>query len=215
MLLIKLIIKTKKNTIMAEIKIEKKRPIWPSILLGLVVIGLIIYFINIRKENQATQNTSDDYELVDTSNADLISVKENNSTVASFVTFVENSQNMMSLDHEYTHEAIVKLANAIGAMADEIDYTLRADLDQAIEYAEMIMLDPLVSTHANSIRKSTDILTSALKEIQQHKYPGLKNEVAALDDASVSINPDALTLDQQDEVKAYFGKAADLLRKMN
>lgn len=200
---------------MAEIKIEKKRPIWPSILLALVVIGLIIYFINIRKQNQVTHNTSDDYELIDTNNSDLIDVKENNSTVASFVIFVENSQDEMNLDHEYTHEAIVKLANAIGAMANEIDYTLRADLDQAKKYAKMITLDPFANTHANSIRKATDISTSALKEIQQHKYPGLKNEVSALDDVSVSINPEALTLDQQDEVKAYFAKAAELLKKMN
>jgi hypothetical protein len=43
---------TKKLLIMAEIKIEKKKPVWPWILVALVVIGLLIYFL--------TDNNRDD-----------------------------------------------------------------------------------------------------------------------------------------------------------
>ncbi len=30
---------------MAEIKIEKKKPIWPWILLGLIILAVIVYFV--------------------------------------------------------------------------------------------------------------------------------------------------------------------------
>jgi hypothetical protein len=30
---------------MAEIKIEKKKPVWPWVLVGIIVVGLIIYFL--------------------------------------------------------------------------------------------------------------------------------------------------------------------------
>ncbi len=60
---------------MTEIKIEKKKPVWPWILLvlGLLVAAWFFFFRN------------DKNEPVD-SNA-LIDVRENNSTVAAYVTF--------------------------------------------------------------------------------------------------------------------------------
>jgi hypothetical protein len=47
------------------------------------------------------------------------------------------------------------------------------------------------------------------------KYPGLKDEAQDLKNASPSINPKVLTLEQKDAVKNYFAKASDLLQKMN
>ena len=145
----------------------------------------------------------------------LINVHENNSTVAAFVTFVNDDANKMSLDHAYTNEALLKLMEATNAMADEIGYNVRADLDKVKEYADKITLDPFETSHADNIRKAADIITNVLQNMQQAKYAGLTNEVAALRNASASINPDVLTLDQKDAVKSFFSEAADLLKKMN
>jgi hypothetical protein len=82
-------------------------------------------------------------------------------------------------------------------------------------YAEMITQDPFEITHANNIRRACNILTKVLQNIQVAKYPGLTTEVAELKNASISINPDMLTLDQQDAVISFFKKAAVLLKKMN
>lgn len=189
---------------MTEIKIEKKKPVWPWILIGLGIIALLIYLLGFRDRKEDEADT-----------ADLISVNENNSTVAAFVNYVEVDTNKMSLDHAYTNEALLKLTDATSAMAGEIGYDVRADLDKVKEYATQITKDPFETTHADNIRKAADILTNVLQNMQQAKYPGLTNEVAELRNASASINPAVLTLDQKDAVKSFFGKAADLLQKMN
>lgn len=187
-----------------EIKIEKKKPVWPWILISLGVIALLIYLLGFRggKEKEADP-------------ADLVSVNENNSTVAAFVNYVEADTNKMSLDHAYANEALLKLTDATSAMAGEIGYDVQADLGKVKEYADQITKNPFETTHADNIRKATDALTDVLQNMQQAKYPGLTNEVTELRSASASINPEVLTLDQKDAVKSFFGKAADLLRKMN
>jgi len=218
---------------MTEIKIEKKKPVWPWILLGLGAIGVLIYFLifyNYNGQTNEVPKTSEFNEvpktpefievpetskLIDTKETDLINLKENNSTVAAYINFVETSKEKMSLDHSYTNEALLKLIEATNAMADEVGYEVRADLEKAKEYAEMIEKDPFATTHADSIKKAGDILTNALQNIQKAKYPGLTNEVAGLENALELIKPGILTLDQKDEIKTFFSTAADLLHKMN
>ncbi len=200
---------------MTEIRIEKKKPVWPWILLGFVVVAVLVYFLVLRDNDDAITEVPTSTELVGANEKDFISVKENNSTVSDFVNFVETDKDKMGLDHAYTNEAFLKLIDATYAIADEVGYEVRADLEQVKQYAEMITDDPFVTTHANSIRKAGDILTNALQNIQKAKYPGLTNEVAELRNASEAINPDVLTLNQRTEVKSFFGKAADLLKKMN
>ncbi len=147
--------------------------------------------------------------------ADLVAVRENNSTVNAFVSFIANDKNKMTLDHAYTNEALMKLTDATDAMANEIGYNAKGDISEVKKYALKITNDQFETTHANDIRKSTDIITNVLQNMQQAKYPGLATDITALRSASASINPDVLTLDQKDAVKSFFGKAADLLEEMN
>jgi hypothetical protein len=212
---------------MAEIKIEKKKLLWPWILLGLGVIAVLIYFLTFDDYNGQTNEVPKTSKLIGTKETDIISerivtketdlinVKENNNTVEAYINFVEISKNRMSLDHAYTNEALSKLIKATNAMAGEVGYDVRAYLEKVMEYAEKITKDPFNTTHADNIRKADDILTTVLENIQKAKYPGLKNEVLKLKIVSESIKPGVLTLDQKDEVKTFFSRAADLLDKMN
>jgi hypothetical protein len=212
---------------MVEIKIEKKKLLWPWILLGLGVIAVLIYFLTFDDYNGQTNEVPKTSKLIGTKETDIISerivtketdlinVKENNNTVEAYINFVEISKNRMSLDHAYTNEALSKLIKATNAMAGEVGYDVRAYLEKVMEYAEKITKDPFNTTHADNIRKADDILTTVLENIQKAKYPGLKNEVLKLKIVSESIKPGVLTLDQKDEVKTFFSKAADLLDKMN
>jgi hypothetical protein len=88
-------------------------------------------------------------------------------------------------------------------------------MDSIRALADMITVDSLDTTHANNIRKATDMLTSVIQNIQLAKYPTLTVEAVELGRASSLINPDVLTLDQKDAVKLFFKKAADILKKMN
>ena len=200
---------------MAEIKIEQKKQIWPRLIAGLVIVVLLVYFLVIR-DNGINKDalTEADY-ITNTDESDLIGVKENNDTVTAYVNFVENSNENMSLDHEFTNEALVKLIEAADAMANEVGYDVQIDIEKVREYANMIEQDSFETTHANNIRKADDLLTNVLQNIQKAKYPDLEDEVAALRSASESVKPGVLTLDQKAVVKNYFSKAADLLQKMN
>ncbi len=191
---------------MTEIKIEKKKSALPWVLLGLGIIALLLYFFVFK-----TNNT----EVANAPAASLIDVQENNSTVTAYVNFISSDTNKMSIDHSYTNEALLKLTNAINAMADQVGYNVKADLDKAKEYADKITNDPFETSHADAIRKAADILSTAMQNMQQAKYPGLENEVADVNSAAAAINPATLTLDQKDAVKNFFSKTSYLLGKMN
>lgn len=200
---------------MAEIKIEKKRTVWPWVLLALVIIALLIYFL-------AVPDKDDDYEQVtertvveSTNESDMLGVNEENPTVMAYVEWLDTNLGRMGIDHEFTHEAITELANAIKALASDIDYNVDAELDQAKEYADQIRQEPYETSHANKIRNATDMLSQALVNMQQARYPGLQEDARAVKNASQQIKPDELTLDQKEEVKGFFRKATDLLQEMN
>ncbi len=193
---------------MTETKIEKKKPLvqWMLLVALVGILAVFAYFLvfNDGKDVMKTTKTSS-----------LINVNENNSTVATFVRFVEVGNKEMTLNHAYTNEALLKLTKATNAMADEIKYDVRTDMDKVKEAEKEITIGKFNTSHANSIRDVTNILTNVLEKMQQAKYPELAKEVAELRNASDSIKPDVLTLDQKDNVKTFFSKAADLLKKMN
>jgi hypothetical protein len=202
---------------MAEIKIEQKNQIWPWLLVGLILAALLVYFLLFRDSDNVSKTdvvTAEDY-ISGTNDTNLLGVKENNSTVAAFVSFVENDTTQMSLDHAYTNEALLKLTAATNAMAGEIGYEIQADLEKVKESAILITEEPFETSHAKNIRNVTDLSTTSLQNMQLAKYPWLSEEVDALKNASTAIDPLMLTLEQKDAVKNYFAKAADLLDKMN
>lgn len=200
---------------MAEIKIEQKKQFWPWLLVGLVIAALLVYFLVFRDTGKNTEAVTEADYITNTNEPELLGVKENNGTVAAYVSFVENDTNKMNLDHAYTNEALLKLIEATNAKANEVGYEVQADIEKVNEFAKMIASDPFETTHADNIRKADDILTNILQNIQKAKYPGLTDEVEELKSASESIKPGVLTLEQKDAVKNYFAKASDLLQKMN
>lgn len=189
---------------MKAIKIEKNRNLLTTVFLGFGIFALSFMGCDNNKKADKAETVA----------SDAIDVHENNSTVAEYITFI-GSDNKMTLDHAYTNEALLKLISATRAMAGETGFDIKGDLDKAKEYADEITKDPFETSHADNIRKSADILSGVLQNMQQAKYPSLEKEVSELKNAFAEINPDVLTLDQRDAVKSFFAKAADLLQKMN
>lgn len=194
---------------MKAIKIEDNKIAKSKMLLFSCILGLFISSIS------CTDKEKDDENMDETSAMDAIEVKENNSTVAEYVTFVKNDQNKMALDHAYASEALEKMTSAVNAMASEVDFDIKGDLDAANEAATKITKDPFDTSHADQIRKAAEVLSGVLQNIQVAKYPGLANEAAEVTSAAMAIDPATLTLDQKDKVKNFFAKSADLLEKMN
>jgi hypothetical protein len=206
---------------MTEIKIEKKKLKWPWILLLIVILAALAYFLLFSDKKEDISEEIEAPEILETiKKPDVPEVieqvieKKANAIVAAYVTFI-NSGDKMGLDHEFTSEALLKLTNATESIAGEANYVIRGNLGQVREIAAFIKVNKYDTSHADSIRAATDIITSVLGNIQMKKYPELKNNIAELRAASIVIKPAVLTLDQRVEVKAFFRKAADLLIKMN
>lgn len=191
---------------MAEIKIEKKKTVWPWVLLGILILALLIYFFGFRNE--------DNKEVTQTDPSAQVISPEEGGPVSEYIQYV-NSSGTMALNHEYTSEALLKLTNAVKSKGEQVGQDVSGDLDKVNEYADKITRDPFETTHANSIRKSADILADAMQNIQAAKYPNLSAQCMEVKNAANNIDPDVLTLDQKDAVKSFFEKSANLLEDMN
>jgi hypothetical protein len=198
---------TIKNKIMAEIKIEKKTMVWPWIVAGIILIAIILYFLFFRNANN-----NETVMAQDTTN---VVMYQNDNAVTAFVTYIDSDTNSMSLDHEYTHTALIKFADATKYIADKTNYEANADIDDARKYADKITKDPMATTHANNIKKATGILSNVLLNIQQAHFPQLGTEANNLKSSSQAIDTDELTLDQKNAIKTFFNDASVLLQKMN
>ena len=108
---------------MAEIKIEKKKPIWPWIL-ALLVISLIVYFLFFKDTTVITnENTTTNDTIVDrTEMQDDGYINDNLSDVAAFMMFVKKDDGNMTLDHEYSHDALTKLIDATEETSEKVNF---------------------------------------------------------------------------------------------
>jgi hypothetical protein len=192
---------------MTEIKIQKKKSILPYVIIGIIVLGVIAYFLY-----TSSYETTGGKPL---SKNDLTSVRENNAQVNAYLSLTLSGNPEMALDHAYMNEALTKLADATEAMANEVGFDIKADIDKVKVLAEKITKDPYAVTHSSDIRKAGDIISESLNSMQKAYFPGLKNEAAEVQRTVANINPQILTLDQKDYINTFLRSAADLLQKMN
>lgn len=196
---------------MAEIKIEKKKPVWPWIL-ALLAIAAIIYFVFFRDSNPETVVRDETENVVgSTGDAD----QGSNSDIAAYVDFINSYDQNMGLDHEFTNEAFSKLIAATQAKAADLEYDVEGDMSAVREHARHITDDPYETSHANSISKAAAIIADALEGMQEREYPELADRAAKVQSSADAIDPDKLTLDQKEAVKSFFDNAAGLLENMN
>ena len=197
---------------MAEIKIEKKQPIWPWIL-GILLLAVAAYFIFFKDKDVVTDKitTTKDTIVEQTEMPD----NTNLTGVAAFAAFVNKEDGNMTLDHEYSNEALNKLINATEEVSAKANLDSKADLEKARMHADKITENPEATSHADHIKMSTDIISSVLQNLATTKFPDLKAEANKAKMSSDAINVKELTLNQKDKIKAFFADAADLLDKMN
>ena len=201
---------------MAEIKIEKKKPIWPWIL-ALLVIALIVYFLFFKDTTVITnENTTTNDTIVDrTEMQDDGYINDNLSDVAAFTMFVKKDDGNMTLDHEYSHDALTKLIDATEETSEKVNFDSKMDLDNARNHANEITKNPEATDHSDHIKKATDLVSTVLMKMQQAKFPDLKSEADKVKMASDAINVKELALHQKDKIKGFLNDSADLLDKMN
>lgn len=193
-----------KNT---EKDIGKRIWLWGLPTLILVGLGLLIYFHNFAPNLRQVPEKE--------MGGDLLAIRESSSTITDYLDFVSKGPELITLDHDYSSKALMKLMEATLAASAFAELNLEDRLSLVPVYANRITNNPLETTHADDIRAAADRLSDALLKIQMAKYPGLSLEAGAVQEAAEQINPDILTLDQKESVASFFSKAAILLDKMN
>ncbi|MDT0294535.1 hypothetical protein ACFQ3R_12230 [Mesonia ostreae] len=202
---------------MAEIKIKKKAPIWPWIL-GILILAAIIYFLVFANDGTDDMDDVDDTvttteqvvekDTVNQTMSDTIHLRDAKD-INAYTTFISDPN--MTVDHEFSSAALTKLIAATKETADELDINIDADLNAANKLSNEITNDPQSLSHANKIKDAAGNITNALKTIQTEKFPQLDSQLEAVNDAVSNIKVDTPTLDQKNDVKAFFTKAGDLL----
>ncbi|MHA6280730.1 hypothetical protein ACXYMT_11165 [Salinimicrobium sp. CAU 1759] len=216
---------------MAEIKIEKKKPIWPWIILVLVILA-ILYFLVFADddgdiddvETEQVEETAweeDDEtttwdEQTDTTGweTDGDTLSATGQGVSGYLAYIADN-NKMGIDHEYTNNAIIHLMNAVQAKANEMNYDISADMQSVRQDARQIEKDPMALTHADKIKAAGTKLANIMEKMQKKGYPNLSSDVNEVKTAAQNINSTTPTLEQKDQIKKYFDEAGDLLRKMS
>lgn len=209
---------------MAEIKIEKKKPVWPWILLGLLILAVILYFVFANDDN-TTGDREDNTELEDTTYTgqsdenttrweDNTAANTTGDEVSTYLTHV-GDQSRMGVDHEYTNNALIHLINAVETKARQVNVDIDKDLQQMREDARQITQNPQGTNHANKIKQVGTRIAGTLETIQEEKFPNLSKDVEEVRTAAQNIETSVLTLDQKDKINSFFNEAADVLRKMS
>ncbi len=214
---------------MAEIKIEKKKPVWPWILLGLIILGVILYFL--LSDNNDDMDDMDDYntEEVDTTyqttaDDDTATWPEDedgtppdtadNQSVDAYLSHIGNTSRM-GLDHVYTNNALRHLINAVDYKAQENNVNITTDISEIRNDARAITNDPMQTDHANHIKNGATKLANAMGKIQMEKFPNLSSDIEEVKTAAQNIDTSVQTLEQKDNINSFFNEAADVLRKMS
>ena len=207
---------------MAEIEIEKKKSIWPWIMVAIIIIAAILYFVfanddeSDEVEEGATTEQVIQEEPMETSDTDNSYTDNNNGNnaeaVQEYSNYIDNPN--MGEDHEYTNAALLKLITAVKAVADSANVNVDADLSEAKSKAQKITDDPSASNHANKIKNSGQIIVNALHTIQQQKFPDLQDEYNEVETAIGQIDPTQEVLNEKDAIKGFFDKTEQLLNSM-
>lgn len=198
---------------MAEIKIEKKKVVWPWVLLAIILLAIIFYYAYDKDEVVTTNDVEKIDQKEETSLNNLALGDATITSINEYNAFV-NDESKMDVDHEYSNEALLKLINTTDEVAYDLDVNITADLDAAKDKADYITEDPEKINHADKIKNAGTIITRALAKIQTQKFPELSSEMATVQAAVMDIDIEEETLDQKNDVKTFFKKAGMLLTKM-
>ncbi|MDT0647311.1 hypothetical protein RM545_11480 [Zunongwangia sp. F260] len=205
---------------MAEIKVEKKKPIWPWIIAGLIVL-VILYFLFANGDDDEMIDETEQEQVIDTT-----SIEEENTAnwdnnrndtvggVDGYLSYI-GDESRMGIDHEYTNNAIIYLMNAVQAKANELNVNIDADIEEIRQKAEKITQDPMATNHADKIKDAGSDLTNVIENLQEEQFPDLSQDVQEVKSAVQDIDGSVLTLEQKDKVNKFFDEAGDVLNKMS
>ena len=216
---------------MAEIKIEKKKPIWPWILIILIILAAIYFFWYYNDNSFNTDERvmeNDSITQIEESNIYDNEVKDTTSLYSGNYGTVRNEQamadyfNFIDLDkdlnketnNEYYRSAFFKLITAIKRESEMKSVDINEDIRAAMKNAELLTNDPTVTQKTDNIKLTAENISKALGKIQQQSFTDLSTEANSVATASNAIKTNANVVDERNNINTFFDKSAILLQKM-
>lgn len=216
---------------MAEIEIQKKKPVWPWAILVILIILAILYFfvfddnevydsdMNDAKTEQIDDGTvwKKDNQMDDaerTASWENDGLDYTGAGVSGYVAYI-GVKSKMGVDHEYTNKALFYLMDAVREMAENLNIDISNEMEAVRQEAKYITQNWKATDHAESIKNAGTKIVDVLRSMQRKSYPDLAGEVEEVNMAVQAINPDVLTLEQKENILRFFNEAADVLQKMN
>ncbi|TDU34469.1 hypothetical protein BXY82_2792 [Gelidibacter sediminis] len=211
---------------MAEIKIEKKKPVWPWVILILVVLAIIAYLVY-DNDNDMDDDFDDDYseeQVIDSLNTQSTYDPYNNSDTSStydqFTAYDEaiSDSTRVAIDSSYTKNAFANLAKVVVHKADEhaiAESPALTDLRNFSSLKTSISTTTKETEGFKNFKTATDKIVTVMETVQQKSFPSLQTQMADLKQSASKIDGSKALKEQQHQIYTFFRQSRDVLKMMN
>lgn len=227
---------------MAEINVKKKRnnsPNWPWILLILLAVGIVGWLLIDTGDTdgdlayiQESEETTDRYitpddrtvennqdqtarDLLDDEETDRQAGQGNKEQIQSFVSFVEENNENIGREHNYSSQALSELADALSSLTEDANLQRDPDLQNLKSQADQLQQNPSSDQHANIMSDAFTSAANVIDKVQKQNYPDLDKESNEVKEAAQAMEPTELATNQEDKIKSFFDESADALQQMS
>jgi hypothetical protein len=207
---------------MAEIHVEKKnRPVWPWIV-GILLIAAVIWIVAdndddiTEADTVGTAQTEEQDAMDNTMENNDNAMMENNqqNDAMAYVSFIEENGENVTIEHDYSHQALTHLAAALNSMAGDASEETKQKLNDLKQKADNLTQNPMSEQHANMMVDAFNSAAMVMESMQQEMFPDLGDEVQQVKDAANGIDPSVIVTEQKDAVKKFFETSADAVEAM-
>lgn len=211
---------------MAEIKIEKKKPVWPWVILILVVLGIIAYFVYANDED-VNDDFDDDItneQVMDTTNTqssyDSYNTGTTNSSYDQFMAYDQSiaDSTRVAVDSSYTKKAFANLTKAVVQKADENNIEDSEALTDLRNFSSLITSISTTTKDTKGFKNfktASDKVVKVMEDIQKKAYPSLQTQVADLKKTAAKVDGSVMMNKQQEQLYAFLRQSRDVLQMMN
>lgn len=207
---------------MAEIKIRKKSPIWPWILLVLIILAALWYFFIYL--DTADIDDADEVDDLNTEQIDDESYNSEDNTNSDAYSETDSTYNTSGSNQLSSQPVTTTIADANKSMIDLIDavrtkslqtkVTVNNDLKAQREKLIKTTSSTSESSWMNTMKSSGDQIIAAMQTLQKEKYPQLTNEVTSAQNSLQMVDASKTFEDQKARIDTFIRDVVTTLNKM-
>lgn len=153
-----------------------------------------------------------------TATGDKVATSETNACTT-YSNWVNDNNDKVGLDHQYTHDGLMKLVSAIWMVGKShgIDVSDWADEKQQIKnVADKLQKDPTSDEHADIAREAFVMAADMISAVQEKNGSESTEEmVAQVKTAATAIDPDTLMTPQAKHIYEFFRTADQALSALS